>query len=80
MPVTHEEISIERRAPSDREGQVASEGPVTSTEEINIPLKKEEVEVTKTPYDKGQVPILNKPIKETRKLKDITSERIITDS
>ena len=39
---TANEVSIERRTPSGGEGKVASQGPVTSTEEISIPLKKEE--------------------------------------
>ena len=60
VPVTHEEVSIERRTPSGGEGQVASEGPVTSTQEISIPVKKEEVEVTKTPYVKEEVTVTKK--------------------
>ena len=80
VPVTHEEISIETRAPSGGEGQVASEGPVTSVQEINIPLKKEEVEVTKTPYVKEEVSIKKKPVTETREVtEEVTSERINTE-
>jgi len=81
VPVTHEEVSIERRAPSGGEGQVASEGPITSTEEINIPLKKEEVEVDKTPYVKEEVTVKKKPVTETREVtEEVTSERISTDN
>ena len=77
VPVTHEEISIERRPPSGGEGQVSSEGPVTSTQEISIPVKKEEVEVTKTPYVKEEVVVKKKPVTETREVtEEITSERI----
>lgn len=80
VPVTHEEVSIERRAPSGGEGQVASEGPVTSSEEINIPLKKEEVEVNKTPYVKEEVTVTKKPVTETRQVtEEVTSERIDTE-
>jgi uncharacterized protein (TIGR02271 family) len=80
VPVTHEEVSIERRAPSGGEGQVASEGPVTSSEEINIPLKKEEVEVNKTPYVKEEVAVTKKPVTETRQVtEEVTSERISTE-
>ena len=80
VPVTHEEVSIERRAPSGGEGQVASEGPVTSSEEINIPLKKEEVEVNKTPYVKEEVTVTKKPVTETRQVtEEVTSERISTE-
>jgi uncharacterized protein (TIGR02271 family) len=80
VPVTHEEVSIERRAPSGGEGQVASEGPVTSSEEINIPLKKEEVEVNKTPYVKEEVAVTKKPVTQTSQVtEEVTSERISTD-
>ena len=81
VPVTHEEVSIERRTPSGREGQVSSEGPVTSTEEISIPLKREEVEVNKTPYVKEEVTVKKKPVTETREVtEEVTSERISTDN
>jgi uncharacterized protein (TIGR02271 family) len=80
VPVTHEEVSIERRAPSGRGGQVASEGPVTSSEEISIPLKKEEVEVNKTPYVREEVAVTKKPVTGTRQVTDeVTSERISTE-
>jgi uncharacterized protein (TIGR02271 family) len=80
VPVTHEEVSIERRAPSGGEGQVASEGPVTSSEEINIPLKQEEVEVNKTPYVKEEVAVTKKPVTQTRQVtEEVTSERISTE-
>ena len=80
VPVTHEEVSIERRAPSGGEGQVASEGPVTSNEEISIPLKKEEVEVNKTPYVKEEVTVTKKPVTETRQVtEEVTSEMISTE-
>ena len=80
VPVTHEEVSIERRPPSGGEGQVSSEGPVTSTEEINIPLKKEEVEVTKTPYVKEEVKVTKRPVTETTEVtEEVTSERISTE-
>ena len=81
VPVTHEEVSIERRTPSGGESQVASERPVTSTEEISIPLKKEEVEVNKTPYVKEEVTVKKKPVTETREVtEEVTSERISTDN
>jgi uncharacterized protein (TIGR02271 family) len=80
VPVTHEEVSIERRAPSGGEGQVASEGPVTSSEEITIPLKREEVEVNKTPYVKEEVTVTKKPVTETRQVtEEVTAERISTE-
>ena len=80
VPLTHEEVSIERRAPSGGDGQVATDGPVTSTQQISIPVKKEEVEVTKTPYVKEEVVVTKKPITETREVtEEVTSERIDTE-
>lgn len=80
VPVTHEEVSIEKRTPSGGDGQVASEGPVTSTQEISIPVKKEEVEVTKTPYVKEEIAVTKKLVTETREVKEeVTSERIDTE-
>lgn len=77
VPVTHEEISIEKRPPSGGEGQVSSEGPVKSAEEISIPVKKEEVEVSKTPYVKEEVSIKKKPVTETKQVtEEVTSERL----
>lgn len=80
VPVSHEEVSIERRTPSGGDGQVASDGPVTSIQEISIPVKKEEVEVTKTPYVKEEIAVTKKPVTETREVKgEVTSERIDTE-
>lgn len=73
VSVTHEEVSIERRSPTGGDGQVASEGPATSAEEISIPLMREEVEVSKTPYVKEEVAVKKKPVTETE---EVTSERI----
>jgi uncharacterized protein (TIGR02271 family) len=79
VPVTHEEVSIERRPPSGGEGQVASEGPISSTEEISIPLKKEEVEVNKNPYAKEEVKVTKRPVNETTEVREeVTFETIDT--
>ncbi len=76
VPVTHEEISIERREPS---GQSTSQGPTSSREEFEIPVKREEVEVTKTPYVKEEVEVKKKPVTETKTVsEDVTSEDIST--
>jgi uncharacterized protein (TIGR02271 family) len=76
VPVTHEEITIERRPPS---GQTEAREPSKSTEDITIPLKKEEVNVSKTPYVKEEVAIKKKPVTETRQVsEEVTSEKINT--
>ena len=51
VPVTHEEVSIERRKPTGDQ-TYTDQKPVNSREDIEIPLKSEEVEVSKTPYVK----------------------------
>jgi uncharacterized protein (TIGR02271 family) len=77
VPVTHEEVTIERRPPS---GQTEAQTPVSSREDITIPVKKEEVgEVTKTPYVKEEVVVKKKPITETKEVsEETTSEKIKT--
>jgi uncharacterized protein (TIGR02271 family) len=79
VPVTHEEVSIERRKPSE-EHTYTEQKPVTSTEEIEIPVKREEIEVTKRPYIKEEVIVKKKPVTETREVtEELTSESISTD-
>ena len=76
VPVTHEEVTIERRPPS---GQTEAQTPVSSTEDVTIPVKKEEVEVTKTPYVKEEVVVKKKPVTETKQVsEEVTSEKINT--
>jgi uncharacterized protein (TIGR02271 family) len=57
VPLTHEEVTIEIRPPS---GQTEPQTPVSSTEDVTIPVKKEEVEVVKTTYVKEEVSVKNK--------------------
>jgi uncharacterized protein (TIGR02271 family) len=76
VPVIHEEISIERRHVTG-DARKATEGPVQSRTEIKIPLKKEEVQVTKQPYVKEEVAVKKKPVIETRTVSDqVTSENV----
>jgi uncharacterized protein (TIGR02271 family) len=57
IPVTHEEVTIETRAPSkDTKAQI----PVSSKENIAIPVKKEQVEITKTPHFKDETVVKSK--------------------
>jgi uncharacterized protein (TIGR02271 family) len=80
VPVTHEEVTIEKRPPSDRKyTSITSESPVESKTEIKIPLKREEVEVTKQPYVKEEVVVKKKPVTETRQVnEEIRSETVDT--
>ena len=79
VPVTHEEISIEKRKPSG-EQTYAEQKPVTSQEEIEIPIKREEIEVNKRPYVKEEVVVKRKPVTETKEVtEEVTSEMIPTE-
>ena len=74
VPVTHEELFVEKRPPKDSS---SAQGPVKSKTEIKVPLMREEVEVTKEPFVKEEVVVKKKPVTETRSVSDtVTSERI----
>ncbi|MDQ2684581.1 MAG: YsnF/AvaK domain-containing protein [Thermoproteota archaeon] len=76
VPVTHEEISIERRKPESGQTET-DQKPVTSREEIEIPVKREEIEVTKRPYVKEEVVVKKKPVTETKEItEEVTTERV----
>jgi uncharacterized protein (TIGR02271 family) len=74
VPVTHEEISIERRKPESGQTET-DQKPVTSREEIEIPVKREEIEVTKRPYVKEEVVVKKKPVTETKEI----TEEVVTE-
>jgi uncharacterized protein (TIGR02271 family) len=76
VQLMHEEISIERRLPS---GLIEAQSPIQSQEDIKIPLKREEIEVTKKPYVKEEIVIkknLFTAIKEITE--DVKSEELDT--
>jgi len=76
VPITHEEIAIERRKPSG-EQTYTEQKPVTSQEEIEIPVKKEEIEVNKRPYIKEEVVVKKKPVTETKEItEEVTTEKV----
>ena len=76
VQLMHEEISIERRPPS---GQTEAQSPIQSQEDIKIPLKREEVEVTKKPYVKEEVVIKKKAFTDNKEItEDVTSEELDT--
>jgi uncharacterized protein (TIGR02271 family) len=85
VSITHEEIVVERRpvdnvntADKKEEAILATEGGVVESKtEINIPLKSEEVHVTKQPYVKEELLVKKKPVTETRTItEDVTSEKV----
>jgi len=74
VSVTHEEISIERRDVSDRPTE---QRPVQSRTESKVPLKQEEVQVTKQPYVKEEIVINKKPVTETKTIsEDVITEKV----
>ncbi|MFL6342085.1 MAG: YsnF/AvaK domain-containing protein, partial [Nitrososphaeraceae archaeon] len=76
VPVTHEEISVERR-PASSSTTTTAERPVQSRTETKVPLKQEEVQVTKQPYVKEEVSVKKKPVTETRTVSEqVTSEKV----
>jgi len=78
VPVTHEEISVERRPVSGTTLTTStSDRPVESEQEIRVPLKQEQVQVTKQPYVKEEVVVKKKPVTETKTVSDqVTSEEV----
>lgn len=76
VPVTHEEMTIERR-PAGETVSASGQRPVESTTEVKVPLKSEEVQVTKQPYVKEEVAVKKKPVTETRSISDeVKSEKV----
>lgn len=78
VPVTHEEISIQRRHPSGN--TATSQNPITSKEKIEIPLKREKVEVSKIPYVREEVVVSKKPVTETKEVTEQITSEYITSS
>ena len=76
VQVTHEELTVERR-PASSTTTPSDIGPVESETETKIPLRQEEVQVTKQPYVKEEVTVKKKPVTETRTVSDeVRSEKV----
>ena len=79
VPVTHEELIVEKRKPSSTTPTSSDIRPVESETEIIIPLKREEVQVTKEPYVKEEVIVKKKPVTETHTVsEEIRKEKLRT--
>jgi uncharacterized protein (TIGR02271 family) len=77
VPVTHEELTIERRSPSESSSTTTTERPVQSKTDTKVQLTKEDVQVTKEPYVKEEVVVKKKPVTETKTIRDtVTSEKV----
>ena len=79
VQLIREEIeSIERRPTSD-ESEGDAQSPVQSPEEIKIPLKREEAEVTKKPYVKEEAVVKQKTATDKKEIDDeVTPEELDT--
>lgn len=86
VSITHEEIVVERKpvdnvntADKKEEAILTAEegGVVESKTEINIPLKSEEIQVTREPYVKEELVVKKKPVTETRTItEEVRSEKV----
>ena len=87
IPVMHEELTIEIRPVTNDQSSSYNNNnnskeqkkeilkTVENKTNIRIPLKREEVEVSRTPYVKEEIVVKKKPVTETRTV----SEEIITE-
>ena len=81
VELNREEIeSIEKRPPSD-ESEGEAQNPIQTPQEIKIPLRREEAEVTKKPYVKEEVAIKKKKVTDKKEITDeVTSEELDTSN
>jgi uncharacterized protein (TIGR02271 family) len=82
VPLTYEELIIERRPPTEATtSQRELKPPVSTREEIKIPLKREEVEVKKEPYVKEEVVVKKRRTEERKTItEEVKSERLVDDN
>ena len=77
VQLTHEELIIKKRPVDSKTSSLSYEEIVQSKTEISIPLKREDVIVSKKPYVKEEVSVKKKPVTETKIVtEEITSERV----
>jgi len=67
VPVTHEEIVIERRAVTDG---VSDSTPIGTEEVIRIPVSEEQIHITKSQVVTGEVAIGKREVQETQQVRD----------
>jgi uncharacterized protein (TIGR02271 family) len=81
VELNREEIeSIEKRPTSD-ESEGEAQSPVQLPEEIKIPVRREEAQVTKKPYVKEEVVVKKKKVTDKKKItEEITSEELDTSN
>lgn len=73
VPVSHDELIIERRPASGN----AAEPPTEKGTDLRISLNKEEIKITKEPYVKEELVVRKEPRTETKRVTEtLRSERI----
>lgn len=76
VPVTHEELVVERRNVAERPAE-AGESTITSAEEIRVPLKEEHARVTKDTVVREEVGLKKKQVQDTEVVsEEVTSEEV----
>jgi len=68
VPVTHEEVVIERHAVTG--DQVDDAAPIGEGETIRVPVSEEQVNVTKTPMVTGEVTVGKRAVQENQQVSD----------
>jgi uncharacterized protein (TIGR02271 family) len=68
VPVTHEEVVIEHRPPTGE--AAAAGGPIEEGEEIRIPVREEQVHMTKETVPTGEVEISKREVRENRQFSE----------
>jgi uncharacterized protein (TIGR02271 family) len=67
VPVTHEEVVVEKRPVS---GRRPAEGRIGEDEEIRIPLTEDEVRVEKTPVVREEVSLKKQQVQDTERVSE----------
>ena len=81
VPLTREEVSVERRSPQGGSETEAQNPPIQSEEEIKIPVRREEAKVTKKPYVKEEVAIKKNTKTDKKEVtEEVTSEELDTSN
>jgi uncharacterized protein (TIGR02271 family) len=70
VPVTREEVVIERHAVSGDAERVAAAGDLAEGEEIRVPIMEEEVRVEKRPVVKEEVTLGKRQVTETERVNE----------
>ncbi|AKL94664.1 hypothetical protein CACET_c11990 [Clostridium aceticum] len=66
VPVTHEEVVIERRAINNED----SDSPITDEEAIHIPISAEEVQVGKHTVVTGEIEVHKRQVEDTKHIEE----------